>query len=152
MNWKQGLFRVWLVLSALWIAGVCVQAVPSVRKSLEAIYALDGLAGLDLSKLTDAQMLRFSVLPPPPPGFTLDGSVVQFPDGGRLSLPQLVGGSLGPGPLGISAPGCPVVSRLCPVLGQPRLQAGIASEALANLLSGSPIGCVHQNRFKCSWR
>ena len=88
MNWKQGLFRVWLVLSALWIAGVCVQAVPSVRKSLEAIYALDGLAGLDLSKLTDAQMLRFSVLPPPPPGFTLDGSVVQFPDGGRLSLPQ----------------------------------------------------------------
>jgi hypothetical protein len=34
MNWRRGLFRAWLLISALWIAGACVIAVLAVSRAV----------------------------------------------------------------------------------------------------------------------
>jgi hypothetical protein len=38
MNWSRGLFRAWLLISALWVGSVCILAVQSVSKSLETMH------------------------------------------------------------------------------------------------------------------
>jgi len=38
VSWSRGVFRAWLLISALWVGGVCILSVQSVSKSLETVH------------------------------------------------------------------------------------------------------------------
>ncbi len=112
MNWRRGLFRAWLLISPLWIAGVCVLAVPSVRSSLEGLHTYVPAMRKDKGFPADGSLSEeqwklpyYEIFLPAKDPVTFDipgyevrsaiekeyvakglGSVVQFPDGGRLFL------------------------------------------------------------------
>src|SRR4051794_38456254 len=48
MNWRSGLFRLWLVLSAIWIAGAFWRATTFTFIDLYLTYADKGLTPLDI--------------------------------------------------------------------------------------------------------